>query len=183
MAGRNELDGLARLARSGSAAAWGKVYEEMAPSVYRLCQRVLATREDAEDATAEVFLKARVHLPQYDPERPFSPWLYRIAANHCWDELRKRSAHHEVSDSESTLLELQDQSPSPQEAVLVSESRESLREAIRELDDRSRLVLSLRYFAELSYTDIAEVLGISPNFVGVLLLRARRNLRRRLRNA
>ena len=48
----------------------------------------MPTREDAEDATMEIFLKVREKLGQYDPSRPFGAWLYRVAANHCLDLLR-----------------------------------------------------------------------------------------------
>jgi RNA polymerase sigma factor (sigma-70 family) len=181
MAGGSDLETLAELARSGSAAAWGRLYEILAPSVFRLCRRVLPGREDAEDATSEIFLKARLRLSQWDASRPFAPWLYRVAANHCWDELRKRRGRGaELDDPEPTLAEMEDGAPSPQEAVLAMESRDSLRSRLRELDDRSRLALVLRYFVDMSYEEIGQVLGISSNFAGVLLLRARRALRKKL---
>ena len=82
--------------RAGETDAWGQLYEELAPSVFRLSRRVLPTREDAEDATTEIFLKVRLRLDQYDSSRPFRPWLYKLASNHCWDELRKRRARGET---------------------------------------------------------------------------------------
>jgi RNA polymerase sigma-70 factor (ECF subfamily) len=180
MAGRGELESLVELARAGSSAAWGRVYETLAPSVFRICRRVLPSREDAEDATSEIFLKARVRLASYEPSRPFAPWLYRVAANHCWDEIRKRRTRAEIDDAESDLSVLEDEAPTPQEAVLAIESRESLRRALHELDDRSRIAVVLRYYTDMSYEDIGQALGISSNFVGVLLLRSRRTLRKLL---
>lgn len=180
MAGRGSLESLVEIAQAGSNAAWGKVYEQLAPTVYRICRRLLGSREDAEDAASEVFLKARLHLAQYDPSRPFPPWLFRIAANHCWDELRKRRGRRELDEPEPELSELADDAPSPQEAVLAIENWSSLREAIHELDDRSRTAVVLRYFADMSYEEIGAVLGVSANFTGVLLLRARRTMRKRL---
>jgi RNA polymerase sigma-70 factor (ECF subfamily) len=183
MAGRGDIETLAELTRSGSTAAWGRLYEILAPTVYRMCRKVLASPEDAEDATSEIFLKARVRLSSYQPSRPFAPWLYRVAANHCWDELRKRRARAGADDPETELQALEDSAPTPQEAVLAIEDRESLRRALAELDDRSRVAIVLRYFTDMSYEDIGNALGISPNFVGVLLLRARRAMRRSLREA
>ncbi len=121
MAGRGDLETLVELARKGSSAAWGRVYETLAPSVFRICRRVLASREDAEDATSEIFLKARVRLASYESSRPFTPWLYRVAANHCWDEIRKRRTRAEVDDGEPELSALEDEAPTPQEAVLAIE--------------------------------------------------------------
>jgi RNA polymerase sigma-70 factor (ECF subfamily) len=180
MAGRSELESLVEMAASGSTAAWGRVYEHMAPSVFRLCRRLLLSQEDAEDATSEVFLKARLHISQYDASRPFPPWLYRVAANHCWDELRKRRGRREVEDPEPALAALEDDAPSPQDALLRLENKDAMRHLIRELDERSRVAVVLRYFADMSYEDIGHVLGLSTNFVGVLLLRARRTMRKRL---
>jgi RNA polymerase sigma-70 factor (ECF subfamily) len=181
MAGRGDLETLVELARAGSSAAWGRVYETLAPSVFRICRRVLPSREDAEDATSEIFLKARVRLASYGSSRPFTPWLYRVAANHCWDEIRKRRTRAEIDDAEPELSALEDEAPTPQEAVLAIESRDSLRRVVSELDDRSRLAIVLRYYADMSYEDIGQALGISPNFAGVLLLRARRAMRKSLR--
>lgn len=180
MPGRADIEVLVEQARDGSSTAWGKVYEALAPSVFRLARRLLGRTEDAEDATAEIFLKARVHLSQYDRERPFAPWLYRVAANHCWDELRKRRRQAETDFGEEKLASAEDGGPTPQETVLAEETRHALRQAIVELDDRSRVAVVLRYFVDFSYAQIAEVLGISPSFVGVVLLRARRQMRKQL---
>ena len=180
MAGRGDLESLVEVARAGSSAAWGKVYEALAPSVYRVSRRILASREDAEDATSEIFLKARLRLAQFDGTRPFAPWLYRVAANHCWDEIRKRRGRREMDDPEPELVALEDRAPSPQEALVAVESRASLRRVLGELDPRSRVALVLRYYLDMSYEEIGQVLDISANFVGVLLLRARRTLRKRM---
>jgi RNA polymerase sigma factor (sigma-70 family) len=175
----DEVADLVERTLSGDSEAWGALYTLHAPQVFRLCRRVLPTPEDAEDATMEVFLKARLKLPQFEPGRPFAPWLYRVAANHCWDELRRRRARPEtdLSPSEATL-ELD--APDPLTSLDAKETREHVRRALGTLGDRARLALVMRYYADLSYREIAEVLGVTPSFVGVLLLRARRELRRAL---
>ena len=180
MSSDEDLASLAKKARDGDSDAWAEIYRAMAPSIFRLCRRALPTRPDAEDATGDIFLKARLRLAQYDVSRPFPPWLYRVAANSCWDELRKRRPHRELDDSEAELAKLEAESPTPQEAVLINESKRNVRRAIAELDDRTRLAVILRYFADMSYAEIGDVLGVSSNFTGVLLLRARRTLRKRL---
>lgn len=188
MASGDDLESLAARARGGDDDAWAGIYTMMAPSIFRLCRRTLPTRQDAEDAVSEIFLKARLRLNQFDSERPLRPWLFRIAANHCWDVLRKPATRAEIQkvppegDVESGDAALPDPRPSPQEAFLSSESRKDVRRAIRALDARSRVAVSLRYFAEMSYEEIASVLGISSNLVGVLLLRARRAMRKELQS-
>lgn len=180
MSTEEDLPSLATQARDGDSDAWAEIYKTMAPPIFRLCRRALPTRQDAEDATGDTFLKARLRLAQYDASRPFPPWLYRVAANHCWDELRRKSPHRELDDSEAALSKLEAEAPTPQEAVLVNESKRTVRRAIAGLEDRTRLAVILRYFADMSYAEIGDVLGISSNFTGVLLLRARRTLRKKL---
>jgi RNA polymerase sigma-70 factor (ECF subfamily) len=176
----SQADLITRIARvqAGEADAWGELYQDLAPTVFRLCRRALKTREDAEDATTEIFLKVRVKLGQYDRHRPFRPWLFKLAANHCWDELRRRQRRREVGDIDS--LGAESPEPGPLARLLAEQRRQDVRGALAKLDDRDRLALVMRYYAELSYDEIAEVLGVTSTLVGVLLLRARRRLRHML---
>ncbi len=164
-------------AQKGHRDAWGDVYRELSPSVYRLCRRVLPTQEDAEDATMEIFLKAQIRLDQYDPERPFKAWLYRVAANHCWDLLRQRRGKGQTGTGDTEISRLETNDPDPQQVLLDKQSHQQVREALAKLEDRARLAITLRYYAELSYEEIAEALGVNTSFVGVLLLRARHKMR------
>src|ERR1700676_2059535 len=94
-------------ARAGDADAWGELYREYAPAIFRFCRRALPTREDAEDATMDVFMKLKDKLVQYDQSRSFTAWLYKVAANHCWDVLRRRKTRQdkETEDLENVPLE------------------------------------------------------------------------------
>lgn len=172
------LTGLVAQARDGDQNAWAEIYTQLAPGVFRFCRRAMPSREDAEDATSEVFLKVRGKLDQYDASRPFNAWLYRVAANHCWDMLRRRRVRQdlETGDIETTPLEHPD--PNQLEDLIAQKSREEVRKALEQLPGRTRMALTLRYYSEMSYDEIAETLGVRRPFVGVLLLRARHQLRR-----
>jgi RNA polymerase sigma-70 factor (ECF subfamily) len=167
-------------AQRGDRNAWGDVYREVAPLVFRLCRRILPTREDAEDATADIFLKVQVRLEQYDSARPFKAWLYRVAGNHCWDILRKRRGKGALETRELDEGALERAEPDPCEQMLEQQTRQEVRDAVAQLPDRARMVVAMRFFAELSYEEISETLGMTPSLVGVTLLRARRHLRRLL---
>src|SRR5262249_24867552 len=94
-------------ARAGDTEAWGELYREYAPAIFRFCRRALPSREDAEDATMEIFgHKLQKGLAQYDPSRSFTAWLYKVAANHCWDILRRRKIRQdkETEDVETVPL-------------------------------------------------------------------------------
>lgn len=172
------LTNLVAQARDGDQNAWAEIYTQFAPSIFRFCRRAMPSREDAEDATSEVFLKVRSKLDQYDASRPFSAWLYRVAANHCWDMLRRRKVRQdlETGDIETTPLEHPD--PNQLEHLIAQKSSEEVRKALEQLPGRARMALTLRYYSEMSYDEIAETLGVRRPFVGVLLLRARHQLRR-----
>src|SRR5579863_7355923 len=97
--------------RAGDADAWGDLYHRYAPAIFRFCRRALPTREDAEDSTVEIFMKLREKLGQYDPQRPFSSWLYKVAANHCWDTLRRRHTRQDLETSDVPTLPIESSDP------------------------------------------------------------------------
>ena len=98
-------------ARSGDSEAWGELYRQYAAAIFRFCRRALPAREDAEDATMEIFVKVREKLSQYDAGRPFSAWLYKVAANHCWDILRRRRVRQDLETGEVENLPLEHPDP------------------------------------------------------------------------
>jgi RNA polymerase sigma-70 factor (ECF subfamily) len=167
-------------ARDGDSEAWAQLYRQFAPAIFRFCRRAMPTREDAEDATSEVFAKLRAKLEQYDSSRPFNAWLYRVAANHCWDILRRRRVRQDLETGDVESMPLEHPDPGQLERLLEQHSREQVRKALEQLPNRTRMALTLRYYSDMSYDEIAETLGVRRPFVGVLLLRARHQLRRTL---
>jgi RNA polymerase sigma-70 factor, ECF subfamily len=163
--------------RAGDADAWGELYRQYAPAIFRFCRRALPTREDAEDATTEIFVKVRQKLGMYDASRPFTAWLYKVASNHCWDTLRRRRIRQDLETGEIETMPLEHPQPSQLERLQTEHTSKEVRAALAKLPDRARMALVLRYFAEMSYDEIAEMLGVRRAFVGVLLLRARHSLR------
>jgi RNA polymerase sigma-70 factor, ECF subfamily len=175
-----ELTEIIARARAGDAQAWGELYHDYAPAIFRFCRRALPTREDAEDATMEVFMKLRGKLNQYDPSRPFSGWLYKVAANHCWDVLRRRKIRQDKETEDSDTIPLEHPDPSQLEQLIEQRSSVEVRKALATLGKRARLALVMRYYSDMSYDEIADALGVRRAFVGVVLLRARHELRQAL---
>jgi RNA polymerase sigma-70 factor, ECF subfamily len=163
--------------RAGDNDAWGELYRQYAPAIFRFCRRALPTREDAEDATTEVFMKVRQKLGTYDSTRPFTAWLYKVASNHCWDMLRRRRIRQDLETGDLETLPLEHPDPSVLERLQAEHSSKEVRNGLAKLPDRARMALVLRYYADMSYDEIAETLGVRRAFVGVLLLRARHQLR------
>jgi RNA polymerase sigma-70 factor (ECF subfamily) len=149
--------------------------------VERLCRRMLGSQPAGEDAVQEVFLRARRGFAGYDPERPFRSWLLAVAGNHCVDQIRRRGLEAQLFDARDLDAgDLRDPGPTPLRDALAREERVRVREAIDALPHRYRLPLVLRYFQELDYDGIAQILGVGRGQVGTLLFRAKRELRRRL---
>jgi RNA polymerase sigma factor (sigma-70 family) len=178
--GKTEPTDLIVRARTGDADAWGDLYRGYAPAIFRFCRRAMPTHEDAEDATMEIFMKLRDKLAQYDQSRSFTAWLYRVAANHCWDMLRRRKLRQdkETDDVENVPLEHPD--PNQLERLIEERSNEEVRKALGKVGTRARMALVMRYYSDMSYDEIADALGVRRAFVGVVLLRARHELRQAL---
>src|SRR6201997_1350042 len=178
--GKTEPTDVIARARTGDTQAWGELYREFAPAIFRFCRRAMPTREDAEDATMEIFMKLRDKLMQYAQTRSFTAWLYKVAANHCWDMLRRRKSRQgkETEDLENVPLEHPD--PSQLDKLIQERTSQEVRHALDKLGSRARMALVMRYYSDMSYDEIADSLGVRRAFVGVVLLRARHELRQAL---
>ena len=160
-----------------AATAWTALYTHFHPRIVGFCRRTLPGA-DAEELAAEILLKVRFRLAAFDAARPLAPWLFRVAANRCWDEARRRGRSQTLDEDAGAGLESQD--PDPLERLLANESRDRVRAALARLPRRQRFALSLRYAADFSYQQIADTLGVTRTNAGVLLFRGRRRLRRLL---
>lgn len=157
------------------------LYKEYYVRVFGLCRRLLNSSTLAEDATQETFVRAYRNFNRYRPEQPFWQWISSIASNHCIDLLRRRNRAKALFGDEDEEIEAL-VSPEPQTLanLIADEDALMLSAAIDELPDKYRVPLVLAYFKEASYDEIAADLSISRNHVGVLLVRARQQLRSRL---
>jgi len=178
--GKTEPTDLIVRARTGDADAWGDLYREFAPAIFRFCRRAMPTHEDAEDATMEIFMKLRGKLGQYDPNRSFTAWLYKVAANHCWDMLRRRKGRQDKETEDVDSVPLEHPDPNQLERLIEERSNEEVRKALGKVGVRARMALVMRYYSDMSYDEIADALGVRRTFVGVVLLRARHELRQAL---
>lgn len=178
-----DLESVIERAQGHDVEALGEIYRRYVRRVFGLCRYLLDSRESAEDATSEVFLKLQHSIESYDGSVPFPRWLLRVAGNQCIDLLRRRKRGRqvfvEVEDGAATL-EAASSEPSPLGAVISAEQRALVRDAITRLPENYRVPLVLRYYSELSYDEIAQQLNLRRNYVAALIFRAKRELRRSL---
>ncbi len=170
-------------ARAGGPDAFGELFARYDADVLRVCRRILGSREAAEDARGEVFLRAQRGFASFEDGRPFRPWLLAIAGNWCIDHLRRRALEQRLFAEPTAEEALPAAGSSPLSQAMATQRSVQLGRAIERLPVRYRLPLVLRYFADEEYAEIARTLGVSRNQVGSLLFRAKRMLRASLADA
>ena len=138
---------LIRLAQRGDADAFGQLVARHQQAVFNVTYRLTGNRQEAEDVAQETFVRAYRALNRFDLERPFAPWLYRIAANTALSWIRRRRP--EVALGEGALLS--DPSPGPEAQAIAAERSARLRAAIASLPPNYRAAIELRHFQGLSY--------------------------------
>jgi RNA polymerase sigma-70 factor (ECF subfamily) len=170
-------EALAGRAAAGDSAAFAELYDRYERSAYNLCYRITGSREDAADATQETFLKMLERLPRLEGrELNFGAYVMTVARNASYDVLERRkraTPTDEIPDAVDHEV--------PERAALRDAHQEQIRVANQGLPPRQREVLALRELHDLSYGEVAQIMGMNQNSVAQLISRARINLRDGLR--
>jgi RNA polymerase sigma-70 factor, ECF subfamily len=166
-------------AKNGDLNAFNELVVEYQSLVYNLCYRMLGQTQAAEDATQEAFVSAWRSMAGFRGV-VFRPWLLRIAANLCRDELRRRGRRPSASlDSalEAGVPEPPDDDPAPDESAVSSELRGRLQAALQQLPEDQRTALILCDIEGLDYSEIASVMKTSLGTVKSRIARGRLKMR------
>lgn len=162
-------------------AAFDELYNYYFPRVYNFLFARLKDAAAADDVISEVFFKVYKHLADYDCKKgSFSTWLFRIAVNQVTDYFRRQQRRKEDTWEDFFAPALPEQEQ-PEAKALAAEGSKELLTALEKLKERERRVIELKYWADLSNKEIAEVMGISPGNVGVILFRAIGNLKKHVK--
>jgi RNA polymerase sigma-70 factor (ECF subfamily) len=165
-------------ARRGEREAFGRLITAYQSPVFNLAYRMLGNADEAEQAAQEAFIRAWTRLDSYDSAHKFSTWLLTITSNYCIDQLRKRRAQllsiegplpaHPALMSETT--------DGPEAHVYQNEQQEVVQRLLDTLPEDYREAVVLRYWHDLSYDEIADVMGTTVSAIKSRLFRARRQL-------
>ncbi len=151
------------------------LYEEHSRSIYYLTLRFLGDPQKAEDATHDVFLKAFRKLDQYRGEASMRTWLYRIAINHCQNLVQSWHNRHIHTSADDAIWENSPaKTDSPLRVLETKELGQRIQKTLDALSDEYRLLLLLVADEELSYEEIAALVGQSADAVRGKLHRARK---------
>ena len=158
-------------ARAGDTAAFTALVRRHQDRVFGFILRMLDARDEAMELTQDVFVKAWQALPGWRPEARFSTWLLQIARNAALDQLRRRRLIQFAPLDDG--MDVADTAPGP-EARYASRQRQALLEnALQQIAAEHREILLLREIEDLSYAELAAVLGIAEGTVKSRLARAR----------
>jgi RNA polymerase sigma-70 factor (ECF subfamily) len=145
---------------------------------YVAAYRWLGSGDEARDACQEAMARALSSAATYDRNQPFYPWFYRILKNHCLDR------HKRLAKSKAVVSELRHTTayvaPSPEAGVVDEQRCRAVSAAVSALPPELREVIELRHFQDLSYEEIAQIVGCPVGTVMSRLYRARKELRSRV---
>jgi RNA polymerase sigma-70 factor (ECF subfamily) len=179
---------LVQRAQAGDRDALSALIQSQQTYVYSIAMSLMHNPADAADMTQEAFIRLMRSLGTYRAETKFTTWLYRLVTNICLDGLRRRGRPVDSLDEPSSgaagddaqsagdRLADSDRWTQPESEVELRESAAEVRAALDHLPPAQRLALTLHYFDDLRYEDIAEVMGLPLNTVKSHIRRGKERL-------
>jgi len=165
---------IAKLVQSGEIEPFAVLVNRYDEKIKRYGRKFLSGKEDIEDITQKVFINAYKNIQSFDVKRKFSPWLYRIAHNEFINELkRKKREPFKFFDLDVVFPHLL----AYKEKYGQATDRSIINKNLDKLSNKYKEIIILRYFEELSYKEISDVLEIPISTVGIRLKRGINKLR------
>ncbi len=185
----SRMDNLILSAQKGDLRAFNELVLLYQDTIFNLALRILGDEASAEDITQNTFLAAYRNLARFR-NGSFRGWLYRVATNACYDELRRRKRHPiqplgdegEVEASDLPFYDFSNKSSSPEHEVERHELDRAIQRALSRLDVDQRTVVVLIDLQNLQYLEASQILRLPIGTVKSRLARARLQLRYLLKN-
>jgi len=178
---------LVQRAQAGDRDALSALIQSQQTYVYSIAMSLMHNPADAADMTQEAFVRLLRSLGTYRGETKFTTWLYRLVTNICLDGLRRRGrpvesldeptgSNNDDAQSAGERLADTDRWTHPEEDIELRESATEVRRALEQLPTAQRLALTLHYFQDMRYEDIADVMGLPLNTVKSHIRRGKERL-------
>lgn len=187
---RKDVDLVKEALVDGNQKAYAQLMNNHWGSVYDMLFKMTNDGNLANDLTIEAFTKAFKSLHLYTPRHAFSSWLFKIASNNCIDYLRKKKLHtysiddpQEMQDGYNVEREYPSHQPDPEEHIIRKQKALIMQDIIQSLKPHYSQLITLRYFDELSYEEIATELNLPLGTIKVQLFRAKELLYNILKNS
>lgn len=164
-------------AQEGDVRAFEELVKRYQRDIYGLACRMVGDPEEARDVMQQAFLQAFVHLREFRQQSAFRTWLFRITLNQCYNFLKGRKRYGEPVDVQDLVLEAED---SPEGNLVAQQERARLYQALEKLPAKQRAVIALKLEQNLSYQEIAQVLGGTAGAARVNYCQALKKLKKLL---
>jgi len=173
--------------KANEDAAYDELVRTYNASIFHVAYRMLGDSAEASDVVQEIFIKVFRNIGSFKGEAALKTWIFRIALSEIlnrlrWWKSRHRSSTVSLDDSPANGHEyhVADSGPSPEEILESKEKEMAIQEALGKLSSEHRSIIVLRDIEGFSYTEIADVLGISMGTVKSRLARGREDLKKSL---
>lgn len=163
---------------AGDKNAFATIIQTYKNPLYATILRMTYDAQLAQDLVQEAFIKIYEQLPNYKATGSFKSWLYRVAINHCLDELRKKQYQYKNEPIEEEQLVDKN---NPEVVYLKKEKERQLEGLLSQLPEQERMILLLRFNNECSYEEISELLHISVSDVRNKLHRSKKKMRQQVK--
>jgi len=171
---------------NGDQAAFDLIVGRYFRAVFNFVYKIIPETSSAEDITQDAFLKAWRNIRKYDTGRSFKTWIFTIAKNTAFDHLKKKkelSFSAFMDDEGNSFLEnVRSGEPLPDEIIMKEDMPQKLEKAIVALPPKYKVVMDLRYKEDMSFPEIAEVMGESQNTIKSRHRRAIEQLKKAISN-
>lgn len=163
---------------AGNHAAIEMLVRQYEAGVFKLAYSILGDEADANEVTQETFIAVLKSLRTYQEKKTFKAWIYTIALNLSRSQLRKRKIIERLKMTVGGIFRIETQKQvTPEDEVIKTEKEAAIWNELNKLDERHRTVVVLRYFHELSISEISEIMSINEGTIHSRLHTARERLR------
>ncbi len=176
-----------RAIENNDQAAYAKLLDRYRSPINFMIYQMVKNREDAEDLTIEALGKAFSKIEKYNPKYAFSTWVFKIATNTCIDFMRKKHIPKESlskcnQEGENYEFDPISENPDPEERYIIKQRRVLAQDVVNRLPECYKKLIELRFFNEMSYKEIAELLNTPQGTIKAQVFRAKELLINILKN-
>jgi RNA polymerase sigma-70 factor (ECF subfamily) len=178
---RTDEEAMCRVKTHDDHGEFDRLVARWEQPIRRLCVRMTGDVHRGEDLKQETFVRLFEKRSDYQPSGKFSTFLWRIALNLCYDELRRQNRRREIlssGDEATDIIDMAADAPTPDARAATSEEGELVRKALLELPEIYRAVIILRHYEDMKLARIAEVLEIPEGTVNSRMAEALARLSR-----
>lgn len=177
---QNEWNKLVKKAMAGDQAAFEDLYKAKIKTILLQASKLVFNPSLVDDAVQEVVVKMYRNIGQLSSPEAFNVWMYRIILNTCYRFNAQNAPRASSLEENTKMLEEHETRYLPAEALEEADRNRIIAQAVNSLPERQRLALSMHYYEDMSYKEIAQVLGITVSGVAANLLKAKKTLKMKL---